>query len=75
MNVKINRKDASGWVGASVTVIEEGNEYKGEEGVVTNALPAADGSVWSLHVRLVKFPKMALPLVLSPSDVERNGLN
>lgn len=75
MNVKIHTKDASGYVGARVRVTEEGNQYKGEIGVVTNALPAADGSVWSLHVRLVKFPHNEAPEIFAPSDVERIDIN
>lgn len=74
MNVKINIKDASGFVGARVRILEEG-EFKGEIGVVTNALPAKDGSVWSLHVRPIRFPKLDAPLVLAPGDVERTDVS
>jgi hypothetical protein len=75
MNVKINRKDASGWVGATVKVRKHENpDYVGQEGVVTNSLPASDGSVWSLHVRLTRFPEMKSPLIFAPDEVERQGL-
>lgn len=74
MNVKIHTKDASGFVGARVRILEEGT-YLNEIGVVTNALPASDGTVWSLHVRPVKFPHLEAPLVLAPGDVERIDVN
>jgi hypothetical protein len=71
MNVKVQRQDASGWVGAHVKILE--GQYKGEEAVVTNSLPGADGETWSLHVRPIKFPHLDAPLVLAPSEVERVG--
>jgi hypothetical protein len=71
MNVKVQRQDASGWVGANVKILE--GQYKGEEGVVTNSLPGANGETWSLHVRPIKFPRLDAPLVLAPSEVERIG--
>lgn len=74
MNIKVSQQDASGWLGASIKVTEVGNQFFGEDGVVTNVLPAADGTAWSLRVHIVKFPN-AEAQILSPADVIRVGLN